>query len=1163
VQRRQWRPSAAGLKLALPGCLPPFPQAATEAAVKKNKAKAKAKAKAKEDVDIKLDTPEGEKKSEPCAARSPAPRLPAAAHCSPRLPAAAPAITQSLSFPPCPPAPLFAPRPAGMSGEMLAAYHPKAVEHAWDAWWAKSGYYTTDPALAEAAGEDGRFVMVIPPPNVTGSLHLGHALTCSIQDTLCRWHRMHGRPVMWLPGTDHAGIATQTVVERRLTKLEGKTRHDLGREAFLERVWQWKDQYAANIVTQLRHLGVSVDWSRERFTMDDGLSVAVTEAFCRMHAKGLIYRDTRLVNWCCALNSAISDIEVDVLEVDTPTMLPVPGHDAAKKYEFGTIISFAYPVEDSDERLVVATTRLETMLGDAAVAVHPEDPRYTHLHGKHVVHPFTGRKMPIILDGELVDMAFGTGAVKITPAHDPNDFACGRRHGLPEITILHDDGRMNAECGEFEGLLRYDARVAVQKALVAKGLYVGTAPNKMSIATCSRTGDIIEPMLKPQWWVNCKDMAERAVRAVRNGDLTILPDMHEHTWYRWLDDCRDWCISRQLWWGHRIPAYSATVRGRKAEAGDKETWVVGRTEEEAAARAAEALGVPVAEVQLEQDPDVLDTWFSSGLFPFSTFGWPEKTADLDGFFPNSLLETGHDILFFWVARMVMMGLELTDQLPFRTVYLHAMVRDKYGRKMSKSLGNVIDPLEVINGCPLSHLHSKLEAGNLPPKEVTKAKAGQTEEFPDGIPECGADALRFGLLSYTLQGRDINLNISNVVAHRHFCNKLWNATRFALMNFEGYVPDMAVMQILGSLARSAAEQGGTTIGDDDAAASASSAAAAAAVAAEDGAAASASFASRPGYKHPVGSAGPMTTAAPAPGAPVTLAARDRWILSRLNHACRAVELGMRTFAFAEACRAAHNFWLEDLCDVYLELSKPVFRGDDEPAKHAARLTLYTCLDAGLRLLHPMMPFVTEELWQRLPGRGGDWTAGEPEAGSIMVAPWPKAVEGMDAPGLEASMSRALGVVRGIRVLRAQAVLKPSVSTDVIITSTTAEAADSIAALKDDISTLGCASDVTFVAAEGFAAPRGCAMQVVDADLAVLVNLAGHVDPDQELARLAKQRSKKETLLAAAEKRLGGPGFERMPEDVKQKEEEGREALVSELASIEQAEAVMHSLKEASA
>jgi valyl-tRNA synthetase len=1064
-----------------------------------------------------------------------------------------------------------------MSTEMLAAYHPKAVEHAWDAWWAKSGYYSTDARKAAEAGEDGRFVMVIPPPNVTGSLHLGHGLTCAIQDALCRWHRMHGRPVMWLPGTDHAGIATQTVVERRLAKDEGKSRHDLGRTAFVKRVWEWKEQYGGRIVDQLKHLGVSVDWSRERFTMDDGLSAAVTEAFCRMHEKGLIYRDTRLVNWCCALNSAISDIEVDALEIDQPTRRSVPGHDPSKKYEFGTIISFSYRVDESDELVTVATTRLETMLGDAAVAVHPEDARYAHLHGKFVVHPFNGKKLPIVTDDELVDMSFGTGAVKITPAHDPNDFKCGRKHGLPEITILNDDGTMNAECGEFAGMMRYDARVAVLERLKEMGLYVDTKPNKMAISTCSRTGDLIEPMLKPQWWVDCNSMAAKAVKAVREGEMAILPAMHEATWFRWLEDCRDWCISRQLWWGHRIPAYHASVKATSSAAAasssagssEGDAWIVARTREEALGKAAAKLGVSEDEVELRQDEDVLDTWFSSGLFPFSTFGWPAETEDVAGFYPNSLLETGHDILFFWVARMVMMGLELTGRLPFRTVYLHAMVRDKYGRKMSKSLGNVIDPLEVINGCPLSTLLDKLAGGNLPPKEVEKASAGQRKEFPDGIPECGADALRFGLLSYTQQGRDINLNISAVVSHRHFCNKLWNATRFAMANFDGYEHTLPTGTIDGVLAAACLAEGGSTLSDDvpedaDAATDGDVAAASASASASSASvpAIARTVASRPGYTPAVGTTGPITAPAPsADGVSLKLAPRDRWILSRLNAACRAVEAAFRGFAFAEACAAAHHFWLEDLCDVYLELAKPVFRGDDADAILAARVVLYTCLDKGLRMLHPMMPFVTEELWQRLPGRGKvAWAAGVEDPESIMIAPFPRPVEGMDNSLLEAQMTTTLAVVKGIRTVRTQAALRHGDKTDVVVATRDADAQATLEMLKDDVQTLGAGADVSIVSAAGFAAPAGFGVEVVDDVTVVYVKLAGLVDAAKELKRLNASLAKKDTALSALEKRMATAGWERSPEETQLKDTETCTKLTNEISALRRAIEVMESLKE---
>lgn len=554
------------------------------------------------------------------------------------------------------------------------SYQPAYVEAAWQCWWEKSGFYAPNVERALKSEQKDKFVMVIPPPNVTGSLHLGHALTTAIEDTLTRWHRMHGKIALWVPGTDHAGIATQSVVEKRLKKDQNLTRHELGREEFLKRVWQWKETYGNRITTQIRSLGASVDWSREAFTMDKNLSVAVTEAFVRFHESGLVYRDKRLINWSCALQSAISDIEVDHKELEEPTMFAVPNHTLRPKYEFGTIMSFAYRVDNPEPggltEIIVATTRLETMLGDMAVAVHPDDPRYKGLHGKLLVHPFLDRKLPIVCDPVLVDMNFGTGAVKVTPAHDHNDFLCGRRNGLEMVVVLTGDGRIAANGGKFAGMMRYDARIAMQEELTAMGLFHGKEVNKMKLGFCSRTGDIIEPMLTPQWYVNCTGMAQRSIAAVKNGDLKILPEMHEPTWYYWLENIRDWCVSRQLWWGHRIPAYFARVVGEdpldKDDDANSARWFVARSESEALRAAASALGVDAKNLVMQQDEDVLDTWFSSGLFPFSVFGWPNATDDFKAFYPTTLLETGMDIMFFWVARMVMMGLQLTDKLPFTT-----------------------------------------------------------------------------------------------------------------------------------------------------------------------------------------------------------------------------------------------------------------------------------------------------------------------------------------------------------------------------------------------------------------------------------------------------------------------------------------------------------------
>uniref|UniRef100_F1KZF2 valine--tRNA ligase n=1 Tax=Ascaris suum TaxID=6253 RepID=F1KZF2_ASCSU len=600
--------------------------------------------------------------------------------------------------------------------EIPNAYSPKYVEAAWYEWWEKEGFFRPEYGGRDLSKPNpkGTFTIVIPPPNVTGTLHLGHALATSVEDTLCRWHRMKGKTVLFNPGCDHAGIATQVVVEKRLKKERGLTRHDLGREKFIEEVWKWKDEKGVVIYDQLRKMGAGVDWERACFMMDPKMMRAVTHAFVDMHDKGVIYRSNRLVNWSCTLRSAISDIEVDKIELNGRTLLSVPGHP--KKVEFGVLVSFAYPVEGSDEEVVVATTRVETMLGDTAIAVHPDDDRYHHLIGKFCKHPFVDRRLPIVADS-FVEKEFGTGAVKITPAHDHNDYGVGVRHNLPFITIFTDDGEMNDKCGQFKGMKRFEAREAVLEALKKKGLYRDVKDNPMIVPICSRSKDVIEPILKSQWYVKCDIMAQRAKEAVARGDLVIIPDYHVATWNRWLDGMRDWCISRQLWWGHRIPAYFVTVDDPSIPAGnsdDNNYWVSAHNEAEAIEKAAKKFNVPKEKISVKWDEDVLDTWFSSGMWPFTVFGWPEKTSDLKNFFPGSVLETGHDILFFWVARMVFMSQELTGQLPFKEVYLHAMIRDAHGRKMSKSLGNVIDPIDVIHGISLAQLNKQLESGNLDP-----------------------------------------------------------------------------------------------------------------------------------------------------------------------------------------------------------------------------------------------------------------------------------------------------------------------------------------------------------------------------------------------------------------------------------------------------------------
>ncbi|KAK6126186.1 hypothetical protein DH2020_040067 [Rehmannia glutinosa] len=686
---------------------------------------------------------------------------------------------------------------------------------------------------------------VLPPPNVTGALHIGHALTAAIQDTIIRWRRMSGYNTLWVPGMDHAGIATQVVVEKKLMREMKLTRHDVGREGFVAEVWKWKNEYGGTILKQLRRLGASLDWSRECFTMDEKRSVAVTEAFVRLHKEGLIYRDLRLVNWDCVLRTAISDIE-------------------------------------------------------------------------------------------------------ITPAHDPNDFEVGKRHSLEFINIFTDDGKINSNGGpEFAGMQRFKARVAVTEALKDKGLYRGDKNNEMRLGICSRSNDVVEPLIKPQWYVNCKSMAQQGLDAViddTSPTIEIIPKQYVAEWQRWLENIRDWCISRQLWWGHRIPAWYAVLEDNELKelGAYNKQWVVARNEEEAQEEASKMFAGK--KFQLFQDPDVLDTWFSSGLFPLSVLGWPDDTEDLRAFYPTAVLETGHDILFFWVARMVMLGMKLGGDVPFRKVYLHPMIRDAHGRKMSKSLGNVIDPLEVIKGVTLENLHKRLEEGNLDPNELKTAKEGQKKDFPKGIPECGADALRFALVSYTAQSDKINLDIQRVVGYRQWCNKLWNAIRFAMSKLgDDYTPPMEIV-------------------------------------------------------------------------PAAMPFSCKWILAVLNKAIAKTVLSLDSYEFSDASTTVYSWWQFQLCDVFIEVIKPYFSGNDPAfasARRCAQDTLWLCLDYGLRLLHPFMPFVTEELWQRLPSKK-DSVRKE----SIVISEYPSTVECWTNDDVESEMDMIESVVKSLRSLRSQ-------------------------------------------------------------------------------------------------------------------------------------------------
>ncbi|HVR97992.1 MAG TPA: valine--tRNA ligase [Thermoanaerobaculia bacterium] len=758
--------------------------------------------------------------------------------------------------------------------EMDKRFDPRSYEQVWQRRWAEMDVFRVDVMSRKPP-----FCIMIPPPNVTGKLHVGHALQSTLQDLLTRWRRMQGYNALWLPGTDHAGIATQLMVERHLAT-EGTSRVELGRERFLERMWAWKEQYHGNIRKQLDLLGASCDWSRERFTLDDGLSRAVREAFVRLYQDGLITRGEYMVNWSPALGTAVSDLEVESRSVQ------------------GKLYHIAYPVDGSDERIVVATTRPETMLGDTAVAFHPEDERYRHLQGKAAILPIVGRRLPFVAD-PAVDREFGTGLVKITPFHDPFDFELARRHGLPGITVIGQDGRMIAEAGpDFAGLDRFEARTRVVERLRAEGSLLKVEEHAHNVGHSQRSGEPVEPLVSTQWFCDVSRMAERALEAVRDERLTLKPESWVKTWEHWLENIKPWCISRQLWWGHQIPAWY-TEDGR---------CFVARSVEEAAAQAGTD--------RLTQDPDVLDTWFSSALWPFSTLGWPDRTPDLVTFYPTDVLVTGFDILFFWVARMVMTGLYFTGDVPFRAVHLTGLVRDAEGVKMSKTKGNVLDPADLV------------------------------EEY-------GADAVRFTLASLDSPGRDIPLNPEQIAGYRAFGNKIWNAARFALSRTQE-IPDARV---------------------------------------------------RPEID------------------PEGLAAPERWILSRLSRVAAEIEPRFETFRFDEACHRLYHFFWGDLCDWYIELAKPALLGGggDAPRPRVGDVLL-TVLDRSLRLLHPVMPFLTEEVWQRLPGHE------EIHPQTICLAPYPRREERWEDPAVEAGMEALIEVVTRVRSLRAELGLPPKAQVD---------------------------------------------------------------------------------------------------------------------------------------
>ncbi|RCV12837.1 hypothetical protein SETIT_2G299800v2 [Setaria italica] len=933
-----------------------------------------------------------------------------------------------------------------LAPQMAKQYSPSAIEKSWYAWWESSGYFGADSASTKPP-----FVIVLPPPNMTGALHIGHALTVAIEDAMIRWRRMSGYNALWVPGVDHAGIATQVVVEKKLVRERKLTRHDIGRKNFVSEVLKWKDQYGGTILNQLHRLGASLDWSHEAFTMDEQRSKAVTEAFVRLHKEGLIFKDYRLVNWDCILRTAISDIEVDHIDLKDETMLKVPGY--ANEVQFGVLISFAYPLEEGLGEIVVATTRIETMLGDTAIAVHPEDKRYKHLHGRYAVHPFNGRKLKIICDAELVDPTFCTGAVKITPAHDPNDFEVGKRHNLDFINIFTDDGKINSNGGaQFEGMPRFTARVAVIEALKKK-LYKDTKKNEMSLGICSRTNGVVEPMIKPQWFVNCNSMAKAGLDAVRSKKIEIIPQQYEQDW--------------QLSWGHRVPAWYVTLEDDqdKTLGSDNDRWIVARNESDANLEAQKKY--PGKKLWLDQDPDVLDTWFSSGLFPLTVLGWPSDTADLRAFYPTSVLETRLDILFFWVARMVMMGLQLGGDVPFQKVYLHPMIRDAHGRKMSKSLGNVVDPLEVINGMSLEGLLKRLEEGNLDPNELNIAKEGKKKDFPDGIAECGTDALRFPLIAYTSQSDRINLDIKRVVGYRQWCNKLWNAIRFAMGKLgDHYIPPSTV---------------------------------------------------------DVSSMPPIC----------------KWILSVLNKAIGKTVTSLEAYKLSDATSTIYSWW---------HYIKPYFFSDSqefESARAASRDTLWICLETGLRLLHPFMPYVTEELWQRLPQPKDSC-----RKDSIMISDYPSLVEGRTNDRLENQMDIVLDAVNRIRSLK-----PPTDSNErrpAFALCRGQEIAATIQCYQSLIVSLSSVSHLKILT-ENDETPADCATAVVNKDLSVYLQLQGALDADAEREKLRKKKDEIQKLQHALSQQMDASGYrEKAPQNVQEEDMRKLTALLEQLEVISEAE-----------
>ena len=875
-----------------------------------------------------------------------------------------------------------------MNTQLPKGYDPLQVEQKWFAAWEKSGNFHADETSVKPP-----YSIVIPPPNVTGVLHMGHALNNTLQDILCRWKRMCGYEVLWMPGTDHAGIATQNVVEKQLAA-EGKDRHDLGRDAFIERVWKWRGESGGQIINQLKRLGASCDWERERFTMDEGLSKAVREVFVKLYEEGLIYRDNRLINWCPRCHTALSDLEVE--------------HEDRK----GSLWHLRYPVIGTDRQLIVATTRPETMLGDTAVAVHPEDERYQDLIGQEVLLPLVNRKIPIIAD-EYVDKEFGSGAVKITPAHDFNDFEIGKRHQLEFINVLDESGLINENGGSYQGLERYAARDKVVADLQELGLLEQIEDYANAVGECYRCRTTIEPYMSKQWYVAVKPLAAEAIKAVEEGQTKILPLQWEKTYYEWMYNIQDWCVSRQIWWGHRIPAWFCDECGEITVSRENVTTCS-----------------HCGSTQLTQETDVLDTWFSSALWPFTTMGWPEQTRTLEKFYPTACLVTGFDILFFWVARMMMMGLKFRDQVPFKEVYIHALVRDGQGQKMSKSKGNVIDPLTVVD-------------------------------------EYGADAFRFTLCAFAAMGRDIKLSTDRIGGYRNFVNKLWNASRFALMNLEDFTAENCALG----------------------------------------------------------------------GEQLTLA--DQWILQRFAAAAEGVNQALADYRFNEAASVLYAFTWHEFCDWYVELSKESLYGENVQARQTTQKVLFSVLEGLLRMLHPILPFVTEEIWHALPG--------ERPSATIMTAAYPQgAIIETDA-AVVAEMELVMDVIRAIRNVRGELEVPPGRKIKVVLDCKTAAALAAVRAGENYIAALARVDEL--IAGVAIEHPRQASTQVAG-DVEVLLPLAGLIDIAEEEARLGKEIVKTQKDVDFFTKKLSNQKFvDNAPAEVLEKDRAKLAAAQEKIAILQ--------------